>query len=137
MIKTVQNNASVDAFLDTLPTEQQEDSRVLISIMSKITNEPPKMWGTSIIGFGTFHYKSAAGSEGDWMRIGFSPRKGKLSLYVTYDASHYTQMLDTLGKYKIGKGCIYINKLADVDVPELEKLIQRAYKESPDMSTAK
>ena len=71
------------------------------------------------------------------MRIGFSPRKGKLSLYVTYDASHYTQILDALGKYKIGKGCIYINKLADVDVSGLEKLIQKAYKDSPDMSTAK
>lgn len=85
------------------------------------------MWGSSIIGFGTVRYKYASGQEGDWMRIGFSPRKGKLSLYITVDAEQYKDQLDETGKYKIGKGCIYINKLADVDKVKLTEIIRSAY----------
>lgn len=123
-------SASVIDFLGSLEAEQQKDSEKLIEIMSEVSGEKPVMWGSAIIGFGNTHLKYASGRELDWLKIGFSPRKGKLSLYVTFDAQHYVPKLDKMGKYKIGKGCIYINKLADVDIDKLTEIIRIAYAKS-------
>lgn len=127
--KTVANESNVDAFIDSLddPT-QREDSKKLLELFGRITGEKPVMWGTAIIGFGSVNLTYASGREIDWLQIGFSPRKGKLSLYVTFDAMQLTSQFPGLGKYKIGKGCIYINKLADIDMGELEKLVRVAWK---------
>lgn len=127
--KTIATTGSVSDFLTTLEdAEQRHDSETLIKIMQGVTGAPPVMWGTSIIGFGAIVIKSpATGREVDWLKIGFSPRKGKLSLYVTFDASKYQKELDAVGKHKTGKGCIYINKLADVDVDKLTDFIKLAY----------
>lgn len=131
--KTVATNSSVIDFLAGLDADQQQDSQVLIDMMAEVTNEQPVMWGTSIIGFGTMQYTYASGRTGDWMRIGFSPRKGKLSLYITVNADKYKSDLEKMGKHKTGKGCIYINKLADVDNDVLKEIIEKAYKNSYDM----
>lgn len=126
--KTVATTGNVNDFLASLDDEQQrKDSEVLIRIMQDVTGAPPVMWGASIVGFGEVKLTYPSGRELDWLRIGFSPRKGKLSLYLTFDASRYANKLDALGKYKTGKGCIYINKLADVDVDKLADLIKFAY----------
>lgn len=126
--KTIPTNRDVLDFIASLENEEQRrDSEALVGIMHAISDEQPVLWGTSIIGFGTLHYKYPSGREGDWMKIGFSPRKGKLSLYVTYDALKYKKQLDKVGKYKLGKGCIYINKLTDVDIEMLTKIIRQAY----------
>jgi|TARA_B100001245_G_scaffold112184_1_gene82187 hypothetical protein len=126
--KTNPTNKSVDVFLDELENSQQrQDSQVLIDMMRDISGEQPVMWGSSIIGFGTVRYKYASGREGEWMRIGFSPRKNKLSLYMTPDAKKYQKQLDELGNCEIGKGCVYIKKLDDVDQDKLRDLIQTAY----------
>lgn len=127
--KTVANDSSVSDFLDSLEDKQQaEDSRTLITIMQMVSGELPSMWGNAIIGFGSVRLKYESGRELDWLVIGFSPRKGKISLYVTFDAAKLTSQFPNLGKYKIGKGCIYISKLADVDMQSLTKLIETAYK---------
>lgn len=126
--KTVANQASVAEFIDGLSDiPQQADSRKLLGIFRSVTGEEPVMWGSAIIGFGTVGLTYASGRKVDWLRSGFSPRKGKFSLYVTFDAESLTRQFPDLGKYKIGKGCIYVNKLSDVDLGELEKLIRSAW----------
>ena len=127
-IKTKETDASVDAFIDGLPDEQQrEDSRKIAAMMEKLTGDGPKMWGAAIIGFGNRVYKSpATGREVDWMKIGFAPRKGNISLYVLHNGEKQQALLDKLGKHKTGKGCLYIKRLADVDEKVLEKVIRSA-----------
>lgn len=128
-IKTKETNASVDEFLNKLAEEQREDSRKIIGMMTRVTGDGPKMWGAAIIGFGNRVYMSpATGREVDWMKIGFSPRKANLSLYVLNGAPAQAKLLEKLGKYKTGKGCLYIKKLADVDEKVLEKVISAACK---------
>lgn len=128
MNKTVPSKTDPYDFLAGLEDPQQrEDSLALLEMMQTISCEQPVLWGPSIIGFGTMHYTYATGREGDWMKIGFSPRKGKLSLYITGDANKYSDALVSMGKHKIGKGCIYINRLADVDVQKLGDIINTAY----------
>lgn len=115
-------------FLDQLEdTQQREDCKKLLTIMEQVSGQPAVMWGPSIVGFGTYHYKYASGREDDWMKIGFSPRKGKISLYITGDASKYASELHAMGKHEVGKGCIYIKKLADVDEKRLAEIIKTAY----------
>lgn len=129
-IKTKANTTSVQDFINSLDDIQQRvDSEALVALMSEVSGQPPVMWGSSIIGFDTIHYKSKA-SEGDWMKIGFSPRKGKLSLYVTCDASKLEDLLSRMGKHQVGKGCIYIKRLSDVDMNVLEEVVQTAYDNS-------
>ncbi len=131
-IKTQATQVSVEDFIASLPDDQQQDSRQLIKIMQDITNYPPVMWGNSIVGFDSYHYKSQRSSqEGDWMKIGFAPRQGKISLYLTTDAEQLTRSLQDVGKYQTGKGCIYIKKLADVDRDKLVQLIKIAYLNAP------
>ena len=128
-IKTTVNNSSVDDFLNAVNDEiKRKDSFALLEIFSRITGEKPKMWGSSIIGFGQYHYKSERSSqEGDWMLTGFSPRKQNLTLYIMYGFDDYAGLLEKLGKHKTSKGCLYINKLSDVDQIVLEKLIKQSF----------
>ncbi len=122
--KTQQTEADVFNFIEKTATpQQQEDSFTLIKIMQNITGEPPKMWGPSIIGFGTYHYVYASGHSGDAPLLGFSPRKAAISLYV-YDCNQEgSNYLQDLGKYKMGKACIYVKKLNDINLDILEKLM--------------
>lgn len=124
IIKTQQNEGSVNEFIDSLPDEQKrEDSYVVLKMMEKAMKQKAKMWGTSMIGFSNLRYKSpATGREVDWFKIGFSPRKANLSLHLI-DLKRHESALQKLGKHKVGSGCVYINKLADVDVKVLEKMI--------------
>lgn len=129
-IKTKETNASVEDFINRIEDEQKrKDSFAIMDMMKKATGEEPKMWGPAIIGFGNTRYKSlATGREVDWMLIGFSPRKANLSLYLTMNISDYSDTLQKLGKHKTGKGCLYINKLADVDVSVLAGMIETSLK---------
>lgn len=128
-IKTKQNASSVSSFIDSIADEQKrKDSYIILKMMEKAINEEPKMWGSSMIGFGKFRYKSpATGREVDWFKIGFSPRKANLSLHLL-DLQRHADALKKLGKHKTGKGCLYINKLGDVDLEVLEEMIAAATK---------
>ena len=124
-LKTKKNDASVDAFLGGIAdAKQRADAVRVMELMREITGETPKMWGTSIVGFGSHHYKHASGREGDWFLTGFSPRKGNLTLYIMPGFDQYGRLLQKLGKYKTGKSCLYIKRLDDVDVPTLGELIR-------------
>jgi hypothetical protein len=129
IIKTKQTSASVENFIDSIPDEQKrKDSHVILKMMEKAMKEKPKMWGSSMIGFGIKRYKSpASGREVDWFKIGFSPRKANLSLHLI-DLQRHADALKKLGKHKTGGGCLYINKLEDVDIKILEKMITAAAK---------
>lgn len=130
-IKTKPGGVEVEHFLETLDATRQEEADTLIDIMESVSGKPPVMWGKSIVGFDPFHYKSKSGQEGDWPRIGFSPRKGKISLYITFDAENYLPFIEELGgKNSIGKGCIYIHKFEHTDKNKLQLLIQKAYEDS-------
>ena len=129
--KTKENDASVDAFLGSVQDERKrEDSKRLRKLFEEITGDPAKMWGSSIVGFGTYHYKYESGREGDWMVAGFSPRKDSLTLYLmdSYDFSGHKELLEKLGKHKTGKSCLYIKSLADVDEKVLKELITKSVK---------
>ncbi|MEQ1676795.1 MAG: DUF1801 domain-containing protein, partial [Chitinophagaceae bacterium] len=117
-------------FIAGIANEQQrKDSQVVLKLMEKATKEKPRMWGSSMIGFGELRYKSpTSGREVDWFRIGFSPRKANLSLHLIFDMQQHAAALSKLGKHKTGVGCLYINKLEDVDIKMLEKLITIAAK---------
>lgn len=125
-IKTKQTQADVAEFINTFAdTEQKKkDSYELLSFMKEITGFDPKMWGPSIIGFGSYHYKSdRSRQEGDWPLIGFSPRKAAISLYVYSGGEQQNDLLKDLGKFKMGKACIYIKKFSDIDKEILKKMI--------------
>jgi hypothetical protein len=128
--KTQETDSSVDDFLDGIEDEGvREDCEKLIEIFEKIIKAPPKIWGPSIIGFGKYHYKSAAGREGDWMLSGFSPRKKNLSLYVTCNLDEFPEFLEKLGKFKRGKGCLNVKRLEDIHLPTLKKMIRKSIQE--------
>ena len=128
-VKTKVNDASVTDFLNSVEDEQkQKDAFTLLKIMKQVTKEQPKMWGSSIVGFGSYHYKGASGREGDWLVAGFSPRKQNLTLYVQGGFNVYTDLLKKLGKHKTGVGCLYINKLSDVDAKVLQELLEKSVK---------
>lgn len=127
-LKTKVNNADVIAFLDSIEDEtKKSDSFELLDLFTKLSGEEPKMWGTSIIGFASYHYKYASGQEGDWFKIGFSPRKAKFSIYVMSGFDDLDVYLKDLGKHKIGKGCLYVNKLKDINMDMLEKLVLQSF----------
>lgn len=124
-LKTKKNIASVEAFLNNVENEKRKsDSFVVLELMKKITNAEPSMWGPSIIGFGSYHYKYASGIENDWFLTGFSPRKQSLTLYIMNGFKRYDEILSRLGKYKTGKSCLYMNKIEDIDIGVLEELIE-------------
>jgi hypothetical protein len=124
-IKTKPTAVSVEEFINSVADEQKrKDSFVILDMMKKASGEEPKMWGASIIGFGDKRYKSPnTGREVDWFLIGFSPRKANLSLYLTMDVKQHAAALEKLGKHKTGVGCLYINKLDDIDVKVLKGMI--------------
>jgi Domain of unknown function (DU1801) len=128
-LKTKPTNENVEKYLKgvTDPVKRQ-DSLTILKLMTEITGQKPKMWGTSIIGFGSYHYKYASGQEGDWLIIGFSPRKQNLTLYVLNGSAGEDELLQRLGKHSTGKSCLYIKRLDDVDLPTLKKLIKRSFK---------
>jgi Domain of unknown function (DU1801) len=126
-LKTTANDTSVDNFLGLIQNEQiRQDCRTIAQIMQKATNTKPKMWGSNIVGFGSYHYKYASGREGNWMLIAFSPRKQNITLYINQGLEQYGELLSSLGKHSCGKSCLYIKKLADIHLPTLEKLIQNS-----------
>lgn len=128
-LKTKVNDASVEAFLKkTAKGEKLEDSYALVDLMKKATKQEPKMWGPSIIGFGSYHYKYESGREGDMCAVGFSPRKAAISIYLTCESGKFKDELKKLGKHKIGGSCLYVNKLSDIDTKVLEQMVKEAFK---------
>ena len=128
-IKTFVNDASVEDFIDSVAGGvKKADAFKILETYKEITNEKPKMWGSSIIGFGKYHYKSERSKqEGDWPLAAFSPRKQTLTLYIMPGFNDYSDLLARLGKHKTSKACLYINKLSDVDLDILQQLIKRSY----------
>ncbi|HVZ96757.1 MAG TPA: DUF1801 domain-containing protein [Chitinophagaceae bacterium] len=123
--KTRQTSESVEKFIHAINDEtKREDCRAIAEMMGNISKSEPKMWGPSIIGFGVRHYKYESGREGDICKIGFSPRRNNITLYIMNNSTQQQEMLTRLGRHKRGKGCLYINKLSDVDPLVLKKLIK-------------
>jgi hypothetical protein len=131
--KTQKTDASVSAFIAGIEDEQKRrDSETMIEMMRRATGETPEMWGPSIIGFGSYHYRYESGREGDWLKVGFSPRKQNLVLYISDGFKEYGTLLGKLGKHSTGKSCLYIKRLDDVDQTVLEEMVDRSYKTSSD-----
>lgn len=132
-LKTKPTQASVKEFLNQIPDkERREDCFAVAKIMEEITGDKPKMWGPSIVGFGTYHYKYASGREGDWPVTGFSPRKKDLTLYLMMGFEKHSDLMAKLGKHSTGKSCLYIKRLSDIHVPTLKKLIKSSLKDLRD-----
>ena len=126
-LKTKENETNVEAFLNGIEDEQRrKDCQAVAKMMQQVTKAKPKMWGSAIVGFGSYHYKYASGREGDWMLVAFSPRKQNLTLYITAGFDGREDLMMKLGKHKTGKGCLYINKLSDIDTTVLKTLIQKS-----------
>ena len=129
-LKTKKTEASVDDFIAGIADDQRrKDCKALVAIMKRITKAPPKMWGASMVGFGSYHYTYASGREGDWFLAGFSPRRQDLTVYVLAGFEDYPELMAKLGKYKTGKSCLYLKRLSDVDAAVLEKLIAVSVKD--------
>jgi hypothetical protein len=127
--KTKPTSESVTDFLNSVKEEEKrKDSFVILEMIKKASGEEPKMWGSSLIGFGDVHITSASGREVDWFRIGFAPRKANFSLYLSFNIKEHADLLSKLGKHKTGMGCLYINKLADVDMKVLKDLVNTSLK---------
>ncbi|NAS30371.1 DUF1801 domain-containing protein [Flavobacteriaceae bacterium R38] len=125
--KTKPTEGSVIDFLNAVENEtRRKDSFVILDLMEKITGVGPVLWGPSLIGFGKIHYKYKSGREGDWFQVGFSPRKQSLTIYIMPGFKRYEQLMERLGKHKTGKGCLYINKLSDIDMNVLTELITQS-----------
>ena len=128
-LKTKQNKQSVKAFLDKiLDKQRRKDCYTVLELMKNATKETPKMWGNSMVGFGSYHYKYNSGHEGDCFLTGFSPRKGNLTLYIMSGFSKHPEIMSKLGKYKTGKACLYIKNLEDINLPVLKKLLSESIK---------
>ncbi len=132
--KTTENDGDVAAFIDNVEhVGRREDAKVLLELFKDVTGEEPKMWGESIIGFGTYHYKYDSGREGDFLRTGFSPRKANLSIYIMGGyvdkaaGKRRDALLHKLGKHKMGKSCLYITRLKNIDIEVLEQLIRDSW----------
>ena len=132
-LKTKPTDQSVTDFLNKIPDPgRREDCFAIAKIMEEITGSKPKMWGPSIVGFGSYHYKYATGREGDWLVTGFSPRKQDLTLYIMMGFEKHDALMKQLGKHKTGKSCLYIKRLSDIHVPTLKKLIKASVKDLSD-----
>ena len=126
-LKTKRNKGDVDTFLNSVSDKKKrQDSFTVLELMRQVTGEEPEMWGDSIVGFGSYHYKYASGREGDWFVTGFSPRKQNLTLYIMSGFDEYDQLLVKLGKHSTGKSCLYIKQIEDVDLDVLKKLVQKS-----------
>jgi hypothetical protein len=123
-LKTKPTGASVEAFVQGIADEtRRQDCTTLLGLMRRVTGAEPAMWGTSIVGFGSYHYRYASGREGDWFVTGFSPRKRDLTLYIMAGFSDHDDLLERLGPHKTGKSCLYVKRLADLDLEVLETLV--------------
>jgi Domain of unknown function (DU1801) len=128
--KTKPTSQSVKDFLNQISDEERRaDCFAVAKIMEEITGEKPKMWGPSIVGFGSYHYKYASGREGDWPEMGFSPRKKDLTLYIMMGFEKHADLMEKLGKHSTSKSCLYIKRLSDVHIPTLKKLIKIGLKD--------
>lgn len=128
-VKTKENDGDVIAFLSKVePEGKRQDCFEILELMREETGEAPKMWGSSIVGYGDYHYKYESGREGDWFLTGFSPRKRNLTLYITAGFDQYDNILSGLGKYKTGKSCLYVNKIEDIDLEVLRELVKQSVK---------
>ena len=126
-LKTKVNDANVEAFLHSVENQQRrDDSFAVLDLMRDVLGEEAKMWGKSIVGFGSYTYKYATGRTGDWMLTGFSPRKQALTLYIMAGFDEYSDLMAKLGKYKTGKSCLYLKKLSDVDQDVLKELVKKS-----------
>lgn len=126
-LKTKLNDASVEDFINKIADKNiREDCKRVSEMMEKATGAKAKMWGASIIGFGTYNYKYASGREGEWMEIGFSPRKANLTLYIMSGFTKYAELLAKIGKHKTGKSCLYVKRLSDLDEKVLMELIENS-----------
>lgn len=128
-LKTKPTDANVQAFLASITDEQKrKDAEAICKLMQEVTGEPPKMWGSGIVGFGTYHYKYKSGREGDWMVTAFSPRKASLTLYIMDLHGNYEADLTRLGKHMASKGCLYIKRLDDIDLDVLRGILKTSVK---------
>ena len=126
-LKTKRNKGDVEAFLNSVADEKKrQDSFTILDLMKKVTGMEPEMWGDSLIGFGSYHYKYASGREGDWFLTGFSPRKQNLTLYIMAGFDGFDHLLGKLGKHSTGKSCLYIKKIEDIDIDVLNELVKRS-----------
>ena len=126
-MKTTPTDASVDAYIEAVEDAQKrEDCRAVAAMMAEATGAPARMWGSSIVGFGSYHYRYESGREGDFMETGFAARKRALTLYVMAGFSEYGDLLAKLGKHKTGKSCLYVKRLADVDQDVLREMVERS-----------
>ena len=124
-LKTKPTDASVTDYLNSIQNELvRQDCFAILEIMQEATKTEPRMWGDSIIGFGTYHYCYSSGREGDWPLTGFSPRKQNITVYIMSGFDQYEELMSRLGKYTTGKACLYIKRLSDIDIPTLKALIQ-------------
>ncbi|MHB1135987.1 MAG: DUF1801 domain-containing protein [Coriobacteriia bacterium] len=127
-IKTHRTDTSVDAFISEIADDaRREDCRTLLELMKRATGEAPAVWSNDVVGFGTFHYKSGSGQEGDWFPVGFAFRKAAITVYLGLSLDEVEPLLARLGKHTVGKGCIYIKQLSDVDLAVLETIVADAY----------
>lgn len=127
-LKTKLNDASVQGFLAKAEPRRRADCETVMALMQKVTRAPAKMWGTAIVGFGSYTYTYANGRTGDWPLVGFSPRKQNLTLYIMSGFSEYEGLMARLGKYKTGKSCLYVRSLDDIDLKVLEQLVKASVK---------
>ena len=132
-LKTKATDESVEAFINRISDEERrQDCFAIAKMMEAITRQKPKMWGPSMVGFGSYHYKYASGHEGDWPVIGFSPRKKDLTLYLMMGFEKHQDLMKQLGKHSTGKACLYIKRLSDIHVPTLKKLMKTSVKQLQD-----
>jgi nucleoid DNA-binding protein len=128
-LKTQKNEASVQDFLKGIEDEnKRKASNIVSEMMAEVTGAEPKMWGDSIVGFGTYKYKYASGREGEWFLTGFAPRKRNVTLYIMSGFDDYADLLGKLGKFSTGKSCLYINKVEDIDLDVLRELVEKSVK---------
>ncbi len=126
-LKTKKNDADVQAFLNNVePDKKRQDSFAIMNLMQEVTGEEPVMWGPSIVGFGSYRFKYESGRTGEWMLVGFAPRKQNLTLYIMPGFEHYDQLLSKLGTFSTGKSSLYIKKMEDVDEGVLRKLVHQS-----------
>ncbi|NLG46300.1 DUF1801 domain-containing protein [Gordonia sp. (in: high G+C Gram-positive bacteria)] len=129
--KTRQNDGDVGAFLGSVENEQRRaDGFAVLQLMQEVTGDEPRMWGDAIVGFGSVHYRYASGREGDMPVVGFSPRKQNLTLYLAFDYDGFDELSRRLGKHKLSKACLYLNKLSDVDLTVLREMVRRSAEHS-------
>lgn len=136
-LKTRQNDDDPQALIEAIESQpRRADAARLLSLMSEATGDAPKLWGSSMIGFGSFHYRYASGHEGDTMRVGFAPRKTALTLYGLQGHPRSEALLASLGPHTLGKGCVYVKRLDDVDIAVLRELVVHSYAEADSTSSA-